>query len=117
VCFAVKTLPYSFKALLFSALLGLVNSSPAWAGPSPWWEQYEREDRYRCGDRGEVLLERNESQASLYRDGYRINLFRDQNSPMLKRYSNERLKLTIQGDELTLEDLLTRSSCIRFEQV
>ena len=102
-----------FKAALLLSLLAPV---AAWAGPSPWWEHYERSDQYRCGEDDKLLIERNDSQASLYMRGYRMNLFRDQQSPLLKRYSNRQLTLTIRGDEVEIEDLLSRRRCQRFEQ-
>jgi|TARA_Y100000991_G_scaffold125709_1_gene94651 hypothetical protein len=102
-----------FKAAL---LVSLLAPTAALAGPSPWWEHYERIDHYRCGEEGKVLLERNDSQASLYMRGYKMNLFRDQQSPLLKRYSNSQLSVTIRGDEVEIEDLLSRRLCQRFEQ-
>ena len=102
-----------FKAAL---LLSVLVPSTAAAGPSPWWEHYERSDRYRCGGEEKVLIERNDSQASLYMRGYRMNLFRDQQTPLLKRYSNSQFSLTIRGDEVEIEDFMTVRRCQRFEQ-
>ena len=106
-------LPLRFKAAL---LLSVLVPSTAAAGPSPWWEHYERSDSYRCGEEEKVLIERNDSQASLYMRGYRMNLFRDQQTPLLKRYSNSQFSLTIRGDEVEIEDLISRRLCQRFEQ-
>ncbi|OUT71999.1 MAG: hypothetical protein CBB79_07070 [Synechococcus sp. TMED19] len=86
------------------------------AGPSPWWEHYERHDKYRCDGDEELLIERNDAQASLYMGGYKMNLFRDKHSPLFKRYISDRLKLTVSGDEVELEDQLSRRRCQRFEQ-
>ena len=97
-------------------LLSVLVPTAAVAGPSPWWEHYDRSDRYRCGEEEKVLVERNDSQASLYMRGYRMNLFRDQQTPLLKRYSNSQLSLTIRGDEVEIEDLISRRRCQRFEQ-
>ena len=102
-----------FKAAL---LLSVLVPSTAAAGPSPWWEHYERSDGYRCGEEEKVLIERNDSQASLYMRGYRMNLFRDQQTPLLERYSNSQFSLTIRGDEVEIEDLISRRLCQRFEQ-
>ena len=102
-----------FKAAL---LLSVLVPSTAAAGPSPWWEHYDRSDRYRCGEEEKVLIERNDSQASLFMRGYRMNLFRDQQSPLLKRYSNSQFSVTIRGDEIEIEDLISRRRCQRFEQ-
>ena len=113
MCCVVKMLRLRFKA---AALLGLLVPTAAVAGPSPWWEHYDRSDRYRCGEEEKVLVERNDSQASLYMRGYRMNLFRDQQTPLLKRYSNSQFSLTIRGDEVEIEDLISRRLCQRFEQ-
>ena len=102
-----------FKAAF---LLSVMVPTAAVAGPSPWWEHYDRSDRYRCGEEEKVLIERNDSQASLYMRGYRMNLFRDQQTPLLKRYSNSQFSLTIRGDEVEIEDLISRRLCQRFEQ-
>ena len=102
-----------FKAAF---LLSVMVPTAAVAGPSPWWEHYERSDSYRCGEEEKVLIERNDSQASLYMRGYRMNLFRDQQTPLLKRYSNSQFSLTIRGDEVEIEDLISRRLCQRFEQ-
>ena len=106
-------LRFQFKT---SLLLSLLVPSAVLAGPSPWWEHYDRSDRYRCGEEEKVLVERNDSQASLFMRGYRMNLFRDQQSPLLKRYSNNQFSLTIRGDEIEIEDLISRRRCQRFEQ-
>ena len=45
-----------------------------------------------------------------------MNLFRDKDSPLFKRYISDRLKLTITGDEVELDDELSRRRCQRFEQ-
>ena len=45
-------------------LLSVLVPTAAVAGPSPWWEHYDRSDRYRCGEEEKVLVERNDSQAS-----------------------------------------------------
>lgn len=87
------------------------------AGISPWWEDYESKQIYRCGDSSESLLEHNDHQASLYHRGYKSNLFRDQKAYALKRYTNERLSVVLNGDELIIEDLLSKTRCQRTEQV
>jgi hypothetical protein len=45
------------------------------------------------------------------------NLFRDQKAFALTRYANERLSVVLSGDELTIEDLLSKTRCHRTEQV
>ncbi|MFZ4566173.1 MAG: hypothetical protein ACOYMY_06890 [Prochlorococcaceae cyanobacterium] len=103
--------------MLLAILLPWLQPLPLLAGPSPWWEHYERDDTYRCADDSRVLLERNDHQATLYRNGYRINLFRDTSITSVRRFSNDNLKLTLDGDEITLEDLITRTRCQRFHEV
>lgn len=117
----VKTAQSSFNkvrlwALALAAPLFFTANS-AQSGPSPWWENYELKQTYRCADSSELLLERNDSQASMYHRGYKTNLFRDQKAFALTRYTNERLSLVLSGDELTIEDLLSKTRCHRLEQV
>ena len=97
-------------------ILAVVMPASVSAGPSPWWEHYERQDKYRCDGDKELLIERNDAQASLYMGGYKMNLFRDKDSPLFTRYISDRLKLTITGDEVELEDELSRRRGQRFEQ-
>ena len=107
----------SEKVLAAAAVvLSLLMPHGVHAGPSPWWEHYERQDKYRCEGDEELLIERNEAQASIYMGGYKMNLFRDQRSPLFKRYISDRLKVTIKGDEVELEDLLSMRRCQRYEQ-
>lgn len=73
---------------------------------SPWWENYERKDRFRCDQQQVLVLERNESQASILMGGHRSTLFRDRQANNGVRYSGEGLMLRLNGDELQLE--LTR---------
>jgi hypothetical protein len=98
--------------------VGLLSAtSVALGGPSPWWEHYESKQTFRCGDSSELLLERNDSQASVYHRGYKTNLFRDLKAFALHRYANERLSVVLNGDELIIEDLLSKTRCHRTEQV
>ena len=53
----------------------------------------------------------------MYHRGYKTNLFRDQKAFALTRYANERLSVVLSGDELTIEDLLSKTRCHRTEQV
>ncbi len=50
---------------------------PLLAMSSPWWENYGIKERYLCSDRGQVVLERNDAQASLIAGRYRSTLFRE----------------------------------------
>ena len=70
---------------------------------SPWWEQYDAKEKYLCGNRDVVMLERNDAQASLFSRGMRTTLFRDANAPVGLLYRNDILMLTLKGDELTLD--------------
>ena len=88
---------------------------------SPWWENYERKDRFRCDKQQVVLvLERNESQASILMGGYRSTLFRDRQADNGVRYSGDGLMLRLNGDELQLEltrPMPTLMQCQRTEDV
>ena len=88
---------------------------------SPWWENYERKDRFRCDQQQVVLvLERNESQASILMGGYRSTLFRDRQADNGVRYSGDGLMLRLNGDELQLEltrPMPTLMQCQRTEDV
>ncbi|MEB3176685.1 MAG: hypothetical protein VKJ87_03700, partial [Synechococcus sp.] len=86
----MRTARFSFNRRRWQGLLAaaaLLLPQAALAGPSPWWEHYERQDEYQCGDE-KLLMERNDAQASIYMGGYKMNLFRDKSSPLLKRYKN-----------------------------
>lgn len=84
---------------------------------SPWWENYETKDRFLCDRRISVVLERNESQASLISGGSRMILFRESSEAPGVRYRNDQMLIILRGDELTLERLPDRLSCVRTEQV
>ncbi len=84
---------------------------------SPWWENYDLRERFVCGDRQAVVLERNASQASLIAGSSRTTLFREESDAPGLRYQNESLRVILRGDELTLEQLPTRRVCQRTEQV
>ena len=95
-------------ALLASSLLALT---------SPWWEDYDRKDNYVCADQGQLVLERNESQASLISGGQRFTLFRETGDTPFPIYRNEQWRLLLRGDELTLEQLPMKITCVRTEKV
>ncbi len=84
---------------------------------SPWWENYEQKDRYLCPNRGSLVLERNDSQASLISGGSQMILFREASDAPGLRYRNEQMQLTLRGDELTLERLPLKFTCVRTDQV
>ncbi|MEA5442492.1 hypothetical protein [Cyanobium gracile] len=84
---------------------------------SPWWENYDIRERFLCGGRVSVVLERNASQASLIAGRTRSTLFREESDAPGLRYQNESLRVILRGDELTLEQLPSRRICVRSEQV
>ena len=101
---------------LLSVVLGLV-PVPALAMGSPWWEDYEIQERFLCSDRRELVLERNDAQASLLSDRRRTTLFRETSDLPGLRYRNDWMTLILRGDELTLEQLPSRLTCQRTEEV
>ncbi len=104
---------------LVPALAGLLSllTGPASAMQSPWWENYDLKERFVCPDHGALVLERNESQASLISGRSSSILFREANDNAGLTYRNGPLKVTIRGDELTLEQLPQRLICLRTEEV
>lgn len=95
----------------------LLLPSPSLAMGSPWWEQYEQRDTYRCPDQRTLVVERNDSQASLLSGRSRSTLFREPGDGPALRYHSGPLRLILRGDELTLEQLPQRLTCIRTEEV
>ena len=93
------------------------------AQSSPWWEDYAIKETYLCSDQGPVLLERNDAQASLITGRHHTTLFRQQQGaddaePILGIvYRNEQLTLILRGDQMILEQLPQRTSCMRTERV
>jgi hypothetical protein len=84
---------------------------------SPWWENYDQRDSYRCGDRHEIVLERNAAQASLILGGARSTLFREERDGPDLRYRNGSIKLTLRGDEITVEQFPRTITCVRTDEV
>ena len=80
---------------------------------SPWWEQYELQETYICPDQGTLVVERNDSQASLLMGRYRSTLFRENSQLPGVRYGNEMLRLVLRGDLLTLEQSSEKLECLR----
>lgn len=116
----------SFR-LWSGALAGLTaaasTTAAALLGPAPlladapWWEQYEHKDSYLCPERGLLVLERNDDQASLRSGRFRSTLFREPSDTPDVRYRSGRMLVILRGDELTLEELPQRFICLRTEQV
>jgi hypothetical protein len=96
---------------------------PLLAMGSPWWEDYGTKETFLCSDQGPVVIERNEAQASLITGRYRMTLFRAQQpapgeGPILGIvYRNELMTLILRGDQLILEQLPKRTTCMRTESV
>jgi len=90
---------------------------------SPWWEDYAIKETYLCSDQASVVLERNDAQASLITGRFRSTLFREQQptgaaEPILGIvYRNDMMTLILRGDQLILEQLPQRTSCMRLESV
>ena len=87
------------------------------AQASPWWEHYDSSDTFLCPNRGRVLLERNDAQASLISGGSRATYFRESSTLPGLRYHNRGTTLILRGDILTLEQLPSRIDCTRTERV
>jgi hypothetical protein len=102
---------------LSSGLSSAAAALPATAMGSPWWENYERRDTYRCPDQRMLVLERNDSQASLLSGRVRSTFFREAGDAPGVRYQSGRLRLILEGDALTLEELPQRLTCVRTEEV
>ncbi|MFM8543963.1 MAG: hypothetical protein ACKOAP_03075 [Vulcanococcus sp.] len=105
--------------LALATLLGAAPSAAAahWqAMQSPWWENYDSQINFLCPGQGSLVLERNRSQASILTAGQRSTLFRDPLEGDAIAYRNGDLRLTLQGDELTLELGSRRITCLRSEQ-
>ena len=102
-------------------LLAIVGAAPLRAGPgpmgSPWWENYDVRQNYLCPGRGTVVVERNDSQASLLSGGFRSTLFREPASGGEISFRNNDFRVTLQGDVLTLEQATRQITCLRTEEV
>ena len=83
---------------------------------SPWWEDYDRKERYLCSEKGDVVLERNASQAALISGGAITTFFRESTDGPALIYRNDDFRLILRGDELTLERLPVTITCVRSEQ-
>ncbi|MEB3348587.1 MAG: hypothetical protein VKO00_01030 [Cyanobacteriota bacterium] len=107
----------SRRALLGLAVGLLAAPTPLWAMASPWWENYDTQERFVCSDRRELVLERNDAQAALLTERHRTTLFREASELPGLRYRNEWMTVILRGDELTLEQLPSRLTCQRTESV
>ena len=64
-----------------------------------------------------MVLERNDSQASLLSGGFRSTLFREPVSGSELSFRNDDVRVTVQGDVLTLEQATRQITCLRTEEV
>ncbi|MFM7549506.1 MAG: hypothetical protein ACKO8I_11695 [Cyanobacteriota bacterium] len=94
-------------------MLALLLTSLTLAMGSPWWEQYELRDTYLCSDRGRLVVERNDAQASILSGRFRTTLFRQSSDLPGLRYSNDMLRLVIRGDVLSVEQDSQKLECLR----
>ena len=102
--------------LLLLAWFGIpLALAPRAATAAPWWENYEQRDTFRCGESGTVVLERNDAQASLLSGRVRSTLFREKSDAPGMRYGSGPLRVILRGDELVLEQLPQRLTCLRTE--
>ena len=114
-----EALALASGASLLLAVLGAAAPLRAAPGPmgSPWWENYNVRQSYLCPGRGTVVLERNDSQASLLSGGFRSTLFRESASGGEISFRNDDFRVTLQGDVLTLEQATRQITCLRTEEV
>lgn len=102
---------------MIGTLLGTPSAQASLSMQSPWWENYDSRESYLCNDRATIVLERNESQASLIAGGLRSTLFRESSRALGVSYRNDSMRLILSGDVLTVERLPLRFTCVRTEQV
>jgi hypothetical protein len=101
-----------------AAMVGvMVAAAAARAMDAPWWENYDHKDRYLCGQGAVLVVERNQSQASLINGQGRLILFREASDRAGMLYRNEEVRILVNGDELIFEQLPIRRVCLRTEQV
>lgn len=114
-------IPRSTLSLAVSpVLLALVPllAAPGLAMTSPWWEDYAIKTRYLCRGEGVLVVERNDAQASIISGRFRTTLFRESSDLAGLRYkTSEGMRLILNGDELTIEQLPQRVQCLRTEEV
>ena len=83
---------------------------------SPWWENYDTRERFLCGDQGVLVVERNDTQASLISGRNRFTLFRVASSQPGTRYGSEAMELILWRDNLTVEQGRRKLQCTRTDQ-
>ena len=83
---------------------------------SPWWEDYGTNETFLCPTQGALIIERNDAQASVLSGRFRTTLFRENSDLPGLRYGDDRMRVIIRGDVLTLEQLPDRFDCMRSQQ-
>jgi hypothetical protein len=83
---------------------------------SPWWEDYGISERFLCPNLGALIIERNDAQASVLSGQFRTTLFRENTDLPGLRYADDRMRVIIRGDVLTLEQLPDRFDCMRSQE-
>ena len=83
---------------------------------SPWWEDYGTSETFLCPNRGALIIERNDAQASVLSGRFRTTLFRENSDLPGLRYRDDRMRVIIRGDVLTMEQLPDRFDCMRSQQ-
>jgi hypothetical protein len=83
---------------------------------SPWWEDYGTSERFLCPNVGTLIIERNDAQASVLSGRISTTLFRENSDLPGLRYGDDRMRVIIRGDVLTLEQLPDRFDCMRSQQ-
>ncbi|MEB3301099.1 MAG: hypothetical protein VKN56_03920 [Cyanobacteriota bacterium] len=84
---------------------------------SPWWENYDTKERFLCPENRKVDLERNTAQAALISGNSRTTLFREASDAPGLIFRNDELRVILRGDELILERLPQKITCLRSEEV
>lgn len=91
--------------------------SAAMAMGSPWWEDYSKSETFLCPNQLVLVIERNDAQASVLMGRTRTTLFRENSDLPGVRFGDDRLRLILQGDILTMEQLPDRLECLRSQEV
>lgn len=90
--------------------------APWLAMSSPWWEGYDVREQFLCGAQGQLVVERNEAQASLISGRTRVTLFRENSPEPGLRFRNGEMQLILWGDGLTLAQERRKLQCTRTDQ-
>ena len=80
---------------------------------SPWWEDYGTSETFLCPNQRALIIERNDAQASVLSGRFRTTLFRENSDVPGLRYGDDRMRVIIRGEVLTLEQLPDRFDCMR----